>query len=222
MNKNNYCTIYIVRHGQTDWNVLHRLQGHSDIPLNSKGINEAKALSSKFKKIYFAVAYSSDLSRASKTTEIVLANKEIEVKLSKALREHFHGSLEGTTLEEQQAHKKLKEALEKFYALPTEERWHQSAVPNQETSEQSSTRFINELRAIAVAHPQKNVLVGSHGGIMARLLMKLGYMGMDDFFGKLRIKNTAYIKLRSDGVDFFVDEVVGLVDNSKIKNQKSK
>lgn len=209
-NKANYCTIYIVRHGQTDWGIQKRLHGWSDIPLNQKGRQQAKAISKTLKKIHFDTAYSSDLSRAAETTQIITADRLIDVKLSRALREHHHGRTEGTTQKEREAILELREALERYFALPLEKQWHGKPFPDQESRHESSTRFINELRSIAVAHPSQRVLVGSHSGIMRQLLIVLGEMKWEDFY-KWRFENTGYIKLRGDGIDFFIDDVVGLV-----------
>ena len=208
--KNTYCTMYIVRHGVTDWNEQRKLQGSTDIPLNDRGREQAKVFADTLKDIHFDAAYSSDLSRAAETAQIILADREIEVKLSKALREHNHGRTEGTTQQERETVKELREPLEKFFALSPQKQWHVKTFPDQESRHESSTRFINEFRAIAAAHLNHTVLVGSHSGIMRQLLIVLGEMEHEDFY-KWRFEHTGYIKLHSDGVDFFVDDVVELV-----------
>jgi 2,3-bisphosphoglycerate-dependent phosphoglycerate mutase len=92
--------IYIFRHGQTDWNVQKRCQGHTDIPLNARGIEQAQALGLKLRSIDFDVVYSSDLSRARITAEIVLQGREVPLVVTDRLRETHMGEAEGLTVDE--------------------------------------------------------------------------------------------------------------------------
>lgn len=48
MNTNSYCDVYLIRHGETEWNIQGKLQGHSDIPLNEQGEMQALKLKEKF------------------------------------------------------------------------------------------------------------------------------------------------------------------------------
>ena len=76
--------IYIVRHGETDWNKEHRIQGHVDIPLNDQGKLDAKKAKDKLKKVKFDVVFSSPLSRAYETAKIITDN---EIIIDKRLME---------------------------------------------------------------------------------------------------------------------------------------
>lgn len=191
--KNNYCTIYIARHGQTQWNVKGKIQGHTDSPLTKEGISQARNLANELKNIKFDAAYSSDLLRAKKTAQIVALEHELIVKTKKALRERNFGSLEGqgknglAILEELRKQK-----------IPYETR-------NIESDEKMIERVILLLRELAVAYPGKTVLVVSHGGILRTLLVHLGFATYEKM-NKLSIGNTSYIKIASDGVDFFIKE----------------
>lgn len=84
--------IYIVRHGQTDWNLEGRMQGHSDIPLNETGINQAKIIKEKLKDIQFDKVFSSPLKRAYQTAKIIT---NTEITIDERIIERDNGELEG-------------------------------------------------------------------------------------------------------------------------------
>lgn len=88
--------IYLVRHGQTDWNVQMMAQGQTDIPLNETGIEQAEALRDKVRDYDFDICYCSPLVRAVKTAEIVVDGRCKVVK-DKLLIERSFGKYEGTT-----------------------------------------------------------------------------------------------------------------------------
>ena len=71
--------IYFVRHGQTDWNFLRKFQGQQDIPLNDLGRRQAQAVSERLRRISFDVLYSSDLSRAYETAEMINAHHRLPI-----------------------------------------------------------------------------------------------------------------------------------------------
>lgn len=86
--------LYLVRHGQTDWNIDHRAQGLTDIPLNDTGIKQAKALAKELEGKHFDVCYSSPLIRARRTAEIITSGKQ-KIIVDLDLRERTFGELEG-------------------------------------------------------------------------------------------------------------------------------
>jgi len=88
-------TIYIVRHGETDFNINHITQGHTDSTLTLNGVNQAGVLAKTFKDIKFDVAFASDLSRAYKTAEIILDGKDTLLNTSELLRERSYGKFDG-------------------------------------------------------------------------------------------------------------------------------
>jgi len=92
--------LYLVRHGETDGNVNRWYQGTTDIPLNERGRAQAKALSHYFASIPFTAIYSSTLSRAKETAEIVAAPHGLEVQPYAELSEINFGAWEGHTYEE--------------------------------------------------------------------------------------------------------------------------
>ena len=84
--------IYIVRHGQTDWNVEGRYQGRIDIELNETGINQAKEIFEELKNVKFDIVFSSPLKRALQTAKII-SNHDIVI--DNRLIERCNGDLEG-------------------------------------------------------------------------------------------------------------------------------
>lgn len=91
--------LYFVRHGQTDWNVEHRTQGWTDIPLNEIGVKQAEALRDKLDKlsqsgIEFDTVYSSPLQRVRRTAEIATAGN-YEIIFDDRLKERNCGEFEG-------------------------------------------------------------------------------------------------------------------------------
>lgn len=89
--------IYIVRHGQTDWNKERKIQGHQDIPLNEVGIHEAEIVRDELKDIKFDVVFSSPLQRAYKTAQIITNNPII---IEPRLIERYNGKLEGQNFDQ--------------------------------------------------------------------------------------------------------------------------
>jgi broad specificity phosphatase PhoE len=95
-------TIYLIRHGETDWNRDRRIQGQSDIPLNARGRSQAAALAERLAGLPLEMIYSSDLGRARETAGRIAAaqGREIPVVATPDLRECDYGLWEGLPREE--------------------------------------------------------------------------------------------------------------------------
>ena len=87
--------LYIMRHGLTDWNEKHKLQGKTDIPLNEQGIRMAKEAAKACQNVHFDVCYCSPLKRALQTAKIVLQGREIPILTDERLMEMSFGVYEG-------------------------------------------------------------------------------------------------------------------------------
>ena len=87
--------IYLIRHGQTDWNLEKKTQGHTDISLNENGKEQAKLVSRIISNYKIDKIYSSDLLRAKETAEIINENFGLNIILDNRLREINYGDLEG-------------------------------------------------------------------------------------------------------------------------------
>jgi 2,3-bisphosphoglycerate-dependent phosphoglycerate mutase len=144
-------TFLLARHGETDWNREFRIQGSSDIELNELGLEQARALASELAGVEIDAVYTSDLSRARATAEIVAAAKGLEVRLDARLRERSFGSWEGLGREEIVSRREASEQ-------------HDG-----ETDAEVRARVLAAAEAIAAAHPGEQVLVVSHGGALNTL-----------------------------------------------------
>jgi broad specificity phosphatase PhoE len=141
-------TLLLVRHGETAWNAEHRWQGHADVPLNARGREQALALADQLATDGRVDAiYTSDLSRARDTAEIVGARLRVPVFADRDLREIDVGPFEGLTAEETKAF----------------EGWQGEPVAAH------AQRILRAVGRIAERHPDERVLVVTHGGSMRRI-----------------------------------------------------
>ena len=151
----------LIRHGETAWNAERRLQGHTDTPLNPKGVLQARQMAQALKDINlgFDVLYTSDLKRAADTANAVVELFGVEAQVDSALRERNFGALQGLSITEApllrpdiwQAHiaRDLDHDLE-----------------GGESIQQFSLRVRNALDGIQKRHAGKTILVVSHGGTL--------------------------------------------------------
>ena len=95
--------LYLVRHGQTDWNLAGRIQGQRPVPLNEEGRKQAELLARFFARFPLAAVWSSDLPRAVETAERIAAPHGLAVHTTPALRERNFGPLEGLAGDEIEA-----------------------------------------------------------------------------------------------------------------------
>ena len=89
--------IYVVRHGETDWNLKGKQQEHMDSPLTERGTQQANALANGLINRGIQFIFSSDLGRAMETAKIINANLNLSIRTDKRLRERHLGTLQGLT-----------------------------------------------------------------------------------------------------------------------------
>ena len=143
--------IYIIRHGETDYNVEKRMQGQTDIPLNDEGRNLARQIAEEFKDIKLDAIISSDLKRASETADIINSYHNLNVKHDSRLREFNYGTIEGKLRDELGP-----EVWEEYNRNPS--------AFQAETMEDIFERVKNFWKEIKSGYKGQNILVVSHGG----------------------------------------------------------
>lgn len=150
-----------VRHGKTDWNAEGKIQGQTDIPLNTEGISQAIALAERLsgeQRIWDAVI-SSDLQRAYATAQIIAEKLNIPLlEGDKRLRERYFGEAEG--MKEQERHA----------------RWGKdwrSGAEGVEPDADVRARGLSALQEWRRDYPERNLLVVSHGSFLAQILSEL-------------------------------------------------
>lgn len=196
-------TLYIVRHGRTEWNEKGIIQGHSDSPLTNEGEKQAKKIAEKFKNIKFDYVFSSDLGRAMETAKIINAEHKLTIKATELLRERTYGEIEGTSTYN------FKEWENLIRDLSDEEHYIFKYKDNIESDEEIYTRFLTFIREVAIIEPGKTLLIISHGGFMRAILIKLG-LGNYKNLKHGAVTNSAFVKLETDGVDFFIKDHEGI------------
>ncbi len=92
--------IYFMRHGETDWNIVRRMQGRSDIPLNQNGLRQAQEAAAAMRDIPIDRILTSPLQRAQQTAQAVAAGRDVPVLVEELLTEMDFGDLEGLLLRE--------------------------------------------------------------------------------------------------------------------------
>ncbi len=156
--------ILFVRHGETDWNVERRVQGHSDRPLNDTGTAQALALAEELQHEQLDAIYASDLARALETARAVADRHGMKVEVLPALREKNFGTWEGLLDTE------IRERFPEADGGP----WGDA-----ETTPEVSERVLTALHEIAARHPGGRVLVVSHGGPLRATLRHCAAGGDD-------------------------------------------
>lgn len=180
--------LYIVRHGLTEWNTEGRLQGQTDVPLCEAGREQARALRERLLVVPFAAAYSSDLSRARETAEIVLEGRGVPLTTTAALREISVGPWEGRTYAELRA--EAPELLQRWVEDPASCRF-EGAEPLTD----AGARVGQAIETLCGRHEREPVLVVGHGTSLRAWLC--GALGMP--LGNLRrlwLEATSVTELR--------------------------
>ena len=167
-------TIGLIRHGITEWNVLGKSQGISDIPLNEIGKQQAVALANRLSlEGKWDIIVTSDLSRAKETGQIIASKLNMPISMfDERIREITCGEIEGTTEEER---------LNKWGS-----NWRKLNL-GMEEFENVSKRGFEFLQELATTYSNKRILVVSHGALIGLTLQKI----LPEKFPSTHLENTS-------------------------------
>ncbi|MDR3574238.1 MAG: histidine phosphatase family protein [Anaerolineaceae bacterium] len=175
--------LWLVRHGQTDWNLEGRFQGQSDVPLNAAGLAQAEELAAELGGRKFSAVYSSDLKRAYQTAEIIARRVGLSVKVDRRLREICQGEWEGLLLAE------VRQRYNQDFSVPYRDTTH-SRAPGGESVIEVTERLTRAADDIALAFPAQPVLLISHGLALAALICTAANLPLSEVYS--HIPDNAY------------------------------
>jgi len=154
--------LIIVRHGETQWNIEGRRQGHLDSPLTAQGRAQAEALARRFTTGSCSAVYSSDLGRAYDTARAIAENTGHQVVSDHRLRERHLGIFQG--LDGDEIRDRYEDEYEKHKAGGAD-----YAVPGGESFNDQVSRNLHCLEELAERHAGNAIIVVTHGGVLSAL-----------------------------------------------------
>lgn len=184
--------LYLVRHGETDWNIENKIQGQTDIELNEKGRQQAKEFAAGIAGEDYRInsIYTSCKKRAYETAEIIGAALNIEPKIQPGIEEICLGKWEGYTW------KQVKEVFWEEYQVWRDNRRYQSA-PMGESYQQLLDRLLPALKDI-MKKEKENVLVVTHSAVIMTLLSYIYGTPFEDMAKNYKTENAGIVELDGD------------------------
>lgn len=179
--------LIIMRHGETKWNTEHRIQGHTDIPLDERGHRQAEAIAERLTGMEIDAVYASPLQRALMTGEHIASRNRCPLIEEPRLIERNFGEWEGLRMEE--VEREQPEKWRQWIEAPT-----RCEIPKCETLESVLERSLVCAEQIIKRHSGKNVVIVSHANPVKLLLMY--YTGIPlDKIHSIRTDNCSYSEL---------------------------
>jgi broad specificity phosphatase PhoE len=182
-------SFYFLRHGQTDWNIDARFQGHTDMPLTAYGITQAHEAAERLADCGIDLIVASPLVRASKTAEIVAQRIAKPLTFDDELKERHFGAFEGLVVNEVKAR----------FGLQPHERLVRHLPPDAEQWHETCARAVRVFTKWLDRHPDRTLLFVSHSGLFDALYWQI-------FGSRLEPKHAPY-HWRHDGRGWSCAEV---------------
>lgn len=196
-------TIYLTRHGQTEWNLEKRLQGRGNSPLTAFGIERARELSTRIDEMKIDTIYTSPIERAYKTAEILKGNKEIPLISDNGLMEMNFGDFEGQIMEE------IMESNPNWDMHLIMQGNIEMRAPNGETLKEVRERVRETIDKIILESDNKTILIVAHGITLKALMyyfkdseVNSEVMGQATLTKIIVDKNEFKIEYKNDGTHF--------------------
>lgn len=210
--------IFLVRHGETNWNKKRRIQGRSDISLNDYGIYLAKETAKGLSGVTFERCYTSPLKRAVETAKILLSGKETPIIPDKRIIEMSFGEYEGLSVIGEEH--KAPDAFKAFIKAP---QMYEAPI-NGESFEEVKKRTESFLKELVENKKleDKNILVTTHGAALASMLNSIKEEPLSRYWGKGVTKNCGVTTLEvHDGkISIQSEDVVYYKEDKDVKRQK--
>lgn len=175
-------TIYLTRHGQTEWNVKGKMQGWHDSPLTNLGVQQAKWLKEVFKRMEIDVIYSSTSGRAYSTAKIINDDKNVPIILNNNLREIKLGKMQGLTQNE------IRCMYEKEYFYYYNRPSDYVPVGDGESFTELFQRANEVLNKIVADNQGKKVFIVTHTMIIKAIICLINKIPIDKFWDEPYIR----------------------------------
>lgn len=201
-------TIYIVRHGETDWNKEGRYQGITNIPLNAVGIEQAKACAKSLEEVHFDRIISSSLDRALVTAETIKGKRNIDIKVDDRLKEFNFGHWETKTFGE--IEDQWPGMIDHMYRKPDDVR-----IPGGETFLELQDRAWAGLKeTLDNVDDGETILVAAHGVTNRMLICKLFNLPLN-FAWNMSQGNTCVNRIFYNGMGQEDHNVLNLLNDTR-------
>jgi len=182
-------SLYIIRHGRTDWNDRHKIQGQTDIPLNEEGRQMAAVAGEQYADVPFDICFCSPLVRARETAELLLRGRDVSIVYDDRLREMSFGVYEGVENSFQIPDCPINE----FFFHPES---YRTPVEGGESTYDLIERtggFLEEVVKPLIAEGKRVLIVG-HGAMNMSIVCQVRRLPVEEFWST-GIKNCKLIQL---------------------------
>ncbi len=202
-------TIYLIRHGQSMYNIQKIVQGstdHEENTLSPVGVQQAQKLAKHLEDIQVQAIYSSPYRRAVHTATLLIGTRPLKVQVLPGLVEKGVGILEGHSTQE------YHDSYIKWDAFSEQDRWTKQFVTDEETYEAASTRMLQAMTTISKAHPHDIVFAVSHANAIKAFYYKVADLNLNDPF---ELENCGYLIINVRDTIYNVRKMVNTSEYDK-------